>query len=155
MYHGAGCTTSAARFAMCWRDTSSTSASSEYWYGTPASSFVGRSSVKSPVGGVFASRLTTGDSSGCRSTDPTNVQRSPSGNASKTACGAEPAGLVQVHVAGRPGIAAPNRYFAETVALTLSPAVTTPPLSATSTRKSGRRYAATRNEPWTDFWLAT
>ena len=51
---------------------------------------------------VFASRLITGDSSGWRSTSPTNSQRSPSGSASYTACGAAmPAERVHVHVAGR------------------------------------------------------
>ena len=35
-YQGAGCTTTLARLAMCCRDTSSTSASSEYSYGTPS-----------------------------------------------------------------------------------------------------------------------
>ena len=53
---------------------------------------------------------------------------------------------------GRFRIGAPNRYRAVTVPCSGSPAIFESPVSVTSTRKSGRRYDATRKEPVTVFF---
>jgi hypothetical protein len=128
----------------------------------------------------FASSLATGpDSSVVCSGQPTNNHRS-SGNTRCTAAGASQSGdFVHVHFTGRLSIAAPKRYLAETTPLIESPASGIGPSAAravgcsigtgatealgairtgaklTSTRKSGRRYAATRNDPWTILWNGT
>jgi hypothetical protein len=49
MYHGAGWIVMPARFAMCCRETSSTSPSSEYVHGIPRLSAVGSFSDNAPV----------------------------------------------------------------------------------------------------------
>ena len=87
-YHGAGCTSRLERFAMCCRDTSSTSPSSVYEYGTPAFASVSSDSASRPAGvraasSAAMSRLIVRSS---RSGYPTNVHRSD-GNFSVTAAG--------------------------------------------------------------------
>jgi len=107
--------------------------------------------AKAPVAVNFTSARRTCSIPGRSSSSaaPTKNQRS-AGNAAVTAVGASNSGeRVSVHVTGRAPIGAPNRYRAVTFPLIGSPATGCSPANATSTRKSGRRYAATRNEPLT------
>src|SRR6476660_1743936 len=70
--------------------------------------------------------------------------------------GASYAGVLEkLHETGRTPIDGPKRYRAVTFPFKLSPAIDVSPVKVTSTRKSGRLYAATRNEPWTDFSYRT
>ncbi len=63
--------------------------------------------------------------------------------------------LEKLHETGRTPIDGPKRYRAVTFPFNPSPAIVVSPVSETSTRKSGRLYAATRNDPWTDFSYRT
>ena len=139
MYHGAGCTTALVRFAMCCRDTSSTSPSSVYEYGTPALASVSSDSGSCPVaasGPSSDAMSVRDDDAGRRTSRRTSIARPET--SSMIASGADETGVrVNVQCVGRFGIGAPNRYRPVTTPLSGSPASIVVPVSVTSTRKSG------------------